>query len=73
MKKDVAARTTRLSADELALADRDFSIEQRRHFFTVRVVRQWNAIPLAVRSSGSINSFKNNYDKLCASRLANQN
>ena len=73
MKKDVAARTTRLSADELALADRDFSIEQRRHFFTVRVVRQWNAIPLTVRSSGSINSFKNSYDKLCASRLANQN
>ena len=64
LRKDVALRTTRLSSDELALADRDFdpSIDQRRHFFTVRVVRPWNNLPLSVRQSSSIDMFKNRYD-----------
>ena len=64
LRKDVALRTTRQSADELALADRDRdpSLELRRHFFTVRVVRQWNDLPLSVRQSTSIDMFKNRYD-----------
>ena len=64
LRKDVALRTTRLSSDELALADRDVdpSIDQRRHFFTVRVVRPWNNLPLSVRQSSSIDMFKNRYD-----------
>ena len=68
LKHDVALRTTRLSADELALADIDAVHEYRRHFFTVRVVRQWNCIPLDVRQSGSINAFKNSYDAFLTRR-----
>ena len=64
LKKDVAVRATRLGTDELALADRDkdVSLDIRRHFFTVRVVREWNSLPLKVRQAESINSFKNRYD-----------
>ena len=68
LKQTVAARTTRLSADELALADRDASLEQRRNFFTVRVVRQWNGLPQDVRRSETINGFKNNYDAFLAKK-----
>ena len=68
LKHDVALRTTRLSADELALAEIDAVHEYRRHFFTVRVVRQWNCIPLDVRQSGSINAFKNSYDAFLTRR-----
>ena len=62
LKNEVAVRTTRLSSDELALADRNAAHDPRRYSFAVRVVRQWNSLPLEVRSSQSINSFKNSYD-----------
>ena len=71
LKKDVALRTTRLSADELALADRDCdaSLDVRRQSFTVRVVRPWNSLPLKVRQCGTIDSFKNAYDAHLAQAL----
>jgi len=34
----------------------------RRNFFSCRVVNAWNSLPEYVRSSTSVNSFKNNYD-----------
>ena len=37
-------------------------LEIRRNFFTVRVVKQWNELPESVKSSRSINAFKNAYD-----------
>ena len=59
LKKDVALRTTRLSGDELALADIncDASLDVRRQSFTVRVVRPWNSLPLKVRQCSKIDSF----------------
>ena len=35
----------------------------RMKFFDARVVNKWNALPEAVISSKSINSFKNSYDR----------
>ena len=70
LKQEVAVRTTRLSADELALVDKQSTHDPRRYFFTVRVVRQWNNLPIDVRRSGSINSFKNSYDAFINSRTA---
>jgi len=35
----------------------------RKHFFSCRVVNQWNSLPESVRESFSVNSFKNNYDE----------
>ena len=61
-KEEVAVRLTRLSADEFSLADKAASHDERRHFFTVRVVRMWNSLPAELKRAGSINAFKNNYD-----------
>ena len=35
----------------------------RKNFFSQRVVNDWNALPVWVVGSESVNSFKNNYDK----------
>ena len=37
--------------------------EVRRNFFSNRVVGPWNELPEQVRCMGSVNSFKNAYDK----------
>ena len=34
-----------------------------KNFFSQRVVNDWNALPVSVVDSDSVNSFKNNYDK----------
>ena len=39
----------------------------RKSFFSQRVVNDWNALPVIVIESESVNSFKNNYDKYVGS------
>ena len=68
LKQEVAVRTTRLSADEFALADKVASHDERRHFFTVRVTRSWNSLPAELKRSGTVNTFKNNYDAYIKTR-----
>ena len=34
----------------------------RKNYFSSRVVNAWNSLPMHIRNSSSINSFKNNYD-----------
>ena len=38
-------------------------LETRKHFFTVRVIQEWNDLPDGVRNQKTINSFKNHYDE----------
>src|SRR3989442_222067 len=38
-------------------------VNVRKNFFSQRVVNDWNALPVWVVDSESVNSFKNNYDK----------
>ena len=52
---------TRYVANESLVAEK-CRLEIRKNFFTNRVVRSWNALPLEVRSAESVNSFKNHYD-----------
>ena len=38
-------------------------LEIRKNFFNIRAAKVWNAIPEEVKNQGSINAFKNAYDK----------
>ena len=55
---------TRLSSDPLALETNVARLDLRKHFFSVRVPSAWNALPLPIRQSSSLNQFKNAYDEL---------
>ena len=46
----------------LNLAKPTYNREPRSHFFSHRVVDQWNSLPSYVKFSTSVNNFKNNYD-----------
>ena len=35
----------------------------RRNFFTVRVEKEWNALPESVKMQRTVNAFKNEYDR----------
>jgi hypothetical protein len=41
----------------------EFLIRQREHFFTTRIVNEWNAFPQSLCDARSTNSFKSQYDK----------
>ena len=55
---------TRLSSDPLALETKPARLDLRKNFFSVRVPSAWNALPLPIRQSSSLNQFKNAYDQL---------
>ena len=54
--------TRQASVDSLNLKPQNWNGEIRRNFFSVRVVGEWNKLPASVQNSGSIESFKINYD-----------
>ena len=62
-------RLTRHSASPWNIHKPDVSKsnEVRLNFFSVRVVDKWNNLPESVKSSVSVNNFKNNYDSHLAS------
>ena len=39
-------------------------LDIRKHFFSHRVVDQWNGLPNAVKNAKHVNNFKNLYDAL---------
>ena len=55
---------TRTRGHSLKLFNVRSNFDIRKHFFSVRVVNIWNALPEYVVTSCSLNSFKNNLDKL---------
>ena len=48
-------------------------LDTRKHFFTVRVIQEWNDLPDSVRKQRTINSFKNHYDELRKRQRTNPN
>ena len=54
---------TRLSSDPLSLETKPARLDLRKHFFSVRIPTIWNALPLTICQSTSVNQFKALYDK----------
>ena len=46
-------------------------LDIRKHFFSQRVINKWNNLPQTVVESGSVNSFKNNFDKYVGGKKRN--
>ena len=47
-------------------------LETRKHFFSVRVVDEWNRIPDEIKEQRTINTFKNRYDEWIRSESGRQ-
>ena len=41
-----------------------WKLDLRKNFFCCRVIEKWNALPLTVKNSLTLNEFKNSYDKI---------
>ena len=54
--------TRQASADSLNFKRKPWNGEVRRHFFSVRVVNDWNSLPATVQNSPTLDTFKSRYD-----------
>ncbi len=52
---------------EFKLAKCRSRLDIRKHFFSQRIVNEWNRLPGSVVSAETVNSFKNRYDKFVSS------
>ena len=58
-RHDVA---TRSSENGLMIAEK-CHLDLRKYFFTNRIVKMWNDLPIEARETDSVNSFKMIYDE----------
>src|SRR5437867_4009418 len=57
------AQNNRTRGHALKIIKKQIKSECKKKFLSQRVVNDWNALPVLVVDSESVNSFKNNYDK----------
>ena len=57
------ANNRRTRGHRLKLVKKRSRLDIRKHFFSQRVVNDWNSLPEIVIEAESVNSFKNKYDK----------
>ena len=48
--------------DNMNLVKQQAKSDIRRHFYSFRVVDQWNNLPSSVKNAKDVNNFKNLYD-----------
>ena len=54
---------TRLNSFHLNLTKKTAKTTLRQHFFSNRIIDQWNGLPNSMKDASSVISFKNMYDK----------
>ena len=57
------ANNRRTRGHRLKLVKKRSRLDIRKHFFSQRVVNDWNSLPEVMVEAESVNSFKNRYDK----------
>ena len=57
-----------LRGHEFTLEHKRLSCPARVHFFTNRIVNNWNSLPDHIVNAGSLNVFKNSLDRLLATQ-----
>jgi hypothetical protein len=57
-------RPTRSAADPLNLRPQASRLEIRRHFFSQRVIEDWNKIPASLKQAQNVKCFKRGYRTL---------
>ena len=60
--EQASSRCTRLSTYPLNLTSKHSRLDIHKHFFSQRVVNNWNSLPSEVKDSASPYHFKKNYD-----------
>ena len=69
---DASQRPTRQSMDPTALLKPKVKTEVRSNFFSVRVVNEWNRLPLELKMVPSLSLFKTNLDSHLTSTESEQ-
>ena len=59
---DTAQRETRFSTCNMNLNSKQCNLDIRRNFFSLRVIKRWNSLPVDIKNATSLISFKNMYD-----------
>jgi len=47
----------------MTLSKKRLRLDIRKHFFSQRIINQWNSLPADVVNAKTVNSFKNAYDE----------
>jgi len=47
----------------MKLSKKRSRLDIRKHFFSQRIINQWNSLPADVVNAKTVNSFKNAYDE----------
>jgi len=59
---------TRSAVNNLLVAER-CHLDVRKHFFSNRIVQEWNSLPIEVRDADCLNSFKILYDEFFQTKI----
>jgi hypothetical protein len=57
---------TRLAADPLNMRQEPVRTDIRKHFFTQRIINDWNRIPAEIKSAKDVHKFKKLYRRLAS-------
>ena len=58
---DTERRVTRTSEQSLCIVASRPNLDIRKHFFSNRIVQQWNALPNNIKNARNVKQFKNMY------------